>query len=99
QHVLIDEFQDTDPLQAEIVWRITGNPTSDDWRTWPSRTGARFVVGDPKQSIYRFRGADASTYAQLTESLTADAASMSVELNTNFRSRAGILSTVNHTFS
>ncbi len=99
QHVLIDEFQDTDPLQAEIVWRITGDPKGDDWRTWPSRTGARFVVGDPKQSIYRFRGADAATYAQLTESLTADAASMSVELNTNFRSRAGILSTVNSTFS
>lgn len=99
QHVLIDEFQDTDPLQAEIVWRITGVPSDADWRQWPSRTGARFVVGDPKQSIYRFRGADAATYALLTQSLSVGAGSMTVELNTNFRSRANILQTVNQTFA
>lgn len=99
QHVLIDEFQDTDPLQAEIYWRLTGVPSGDDWRTWPSRTGSRFVVGDPKQSIYRFRGADASTYAALTDSLRADANSRTLELNTNFRSRAPILHAVNETFA
>lgn len=98
QHVLIDEFQDTDPLQAEIVWRITGQPSEADWRTWPSRPGSRFVVGDPKQSIYRFRGADASTYAQLTQSLNSDPGSKALELSTNFRSVSTVLTTVNATF-
>lgn len=98
RHVLIDEFQDTDPLQAEIVWRITGRPTGDDWRTWPSQPGSRFVVGDPKQSIYRFRGADAATYAQLTQSLNSDPGSRALELTTNFRSVSTVLNTVNATF-
>ncbi|MFA5550825.1 MAG: UvrD-helicase domain-containing protein [Trueperaceae bacterium] len=97
-NVLIDEFQDTDPKQAEIVWRLTGVPTEGDWRDWPSRTAARFVVGDPKQSIYRFRGADAATYAHLVSSLEADPHSLSLELNTNFRSRPEIINTVNSTF-
>ena len=61
--ILVDEFQDTDPLQAEMIVRLCaidgGEP---DWRRAKLRPGALFVVGDPKQSIYRFRRADITMY-------------------------------------
>ncbi len=98
RYVLVDEFQDTDPLQAEIVWRLTGEPTAADWRQWPSRPGARFVVGDPNQSIYRFRGADAATYAALRDGLAHDAGSTTLRLTTNFRSVPGVLTNANLSF-
>lgn len=61
--VLVDEFQDTDPLQAEILLLLTSEPEGgNDWRTVVPRPGALFVVGDPKQSIYRFRRADIALY-------------------------------------
>ena len=63
QRVLVDEFQDTDPLQAEILLLLASDPeTGNDWRTVTPRPGALFVVGDPKQSIYRFRRADIALY-------------------------------------
>lgn len=99
RHVLIDEFQDTDPKQAEIVWRLTGIPDGDDWRRWRTRGGSRFVVGDPKQSIYRFRGADALTYRELSETLRGDPGAKKLSLTTNFRSLSGILSLVNDSFA
>ena len=61
--ILVDEFQDTDPLQAEILLLLASDPeTGDDWRRVEPRPGALFVVGDPKQSIYRFRRADIALY-------------------------------------
>ena len=70
-HVLVDEFQDTDPLQTEIFWRLCGEPVDggDDWTRFQIRSGALFLVGDPKQAIYRFRGADVGAY--VTEVLSA----------------------------
>ena len=63
QRVLVDEFQDTDPLQAEILLLLASDAeTGSDWRTVRPRPGALFVVGDPKQSIYRFRRADIALY-------------------------------------
>ena len=63
QRVLVDEFQDTDPLQAEILLLLASDPeTGNDWRAVTPRPGALFVVGDPKQSIYRFRRADIALY-------------------------------------
>lgn len=99
RYVLVDEFQDTDPLQAEIVWRLTGEPNGTDWRAWPSRPGARFVVGDPNQSIYRFRGADPATYAALKEGLAQDPGSLTVALTTNFRSVPDVLANANLSFA
>ncbi len=61
--ILVDEFQDTDPLQAEILMLLASDPSQgNDWRRVVPRPGALFVVGDPKQSIYRFRRADIALY-------------------------------------
>jgi ATP-dependent helicase/nuclease subunit A len=66
--LLVDEFQDTDPLQAEILFYLTGEETEGKrWRKLVPRSGSLFIVGDPKQSIYRFRRADISTYIEVRE--------------------------------
>jgi ATP-dependent helicase/nuclease subunit A len=63
RRLLVDEFQDTDPLQAEICFLLASDPAEgNDWRRVRPRPGGLFVVGDPKQSIYRFRRADLRTY-------------------------------------
>jgi ATP-dependent helicase/nuclease subunit A len=67
-HLLVDEFQDTDPIQAEVCFLLAADPDSGgDWRTVELRPGALFVVGDPKQSIYRFRRASFDTYRAVKE--------------------------------
>ena len=68
RYLLVDEFQDTDPLQAEIVFYLCERePAAADWREVVLRPGKLFVVGDPKQSIYRFRRADIAMYDQVKE--------------------------------
>ena len=65
RHVLVDEFQDTDPLQIDILWRLCGEARNEATLTPLARAlrpGALFLVGDPKQAIYRFRGADVNAY-------------------------------------
>lgn len=101
-HVLVDEFQDTDPLQAEIFWRLCGDPTPggnpSDWQTYRIRAGALFLVGDPKQAIYRFRGADVGAYVRARDAIRAHRAQDLLSTSTNFRSCAGILAFVNERF-
>lgn len=99
-HVLVDEFQDTDPLQSEIFWRLCGDPVEDeqDWTTFRIRPGALFLVGDPKQAIYRFRGADVSAYVAARDAFRAQDPTSILSISTNFRSRAPILSYVNERF-
>jgi len=87
--LLVDEFQDTDPLQAEILLLLASDPESgDDWRTVVPRPGAPCVVGAPKQSIYRFRRADIALY-QLVKERFEDFGDVLV-LEANFRSLGGI---------
>ena len=102
RHVLVDEFQDTDPLQTEIFWRLCGEPPTDgddgDWTAFVLRPGALFLVGDPKQAIYRFRGADIAAYVTAREAFRAQAAEGVLSIATNFRSCAPIMDYVNARF-
>ena len=102
RHVLVDEFQDTDPLQTEIFWRLCGEPPgygdAGDWTEFAPRPGALFLVGDPKQAIYRFRGADIAAYVRARETFRAGDADAVLSIDTNFRSRAPIMEYVNARF-
>jgi len=98
QTILVDEFQDTDPIQAEIIFYLTGEQLEeDDWRKLVPRTGSLFIVGDPQQSIYHFRRADITVYKQV-KSLIAKNKGMITELNANFRSLHSIGQFVNPLF-
>jgi ATP-dependent exoDNAse (exonuclease V) beta subunit len=99
-HVLVDEFQDTDPLQIEIFWRLCGEPTAGetDFTQFRIRPGSLFLVGDPKQAIYRFRGADVGAYVQARDAFRAQVPDSLLSICTNFRSRASILTFVNERF-
>ncbi|WP_422101533.1 exodeoxyribonuclease V subunit beta [Vreelandella sp.] len=84
---LIDEFQDTDPIQYRIfnaVYEVAN----------PRRDAAMLLIGDPKQAIYAFRGADIFTYLTARE----DTAGRHVTLGTNFRSSRAMVEAVNHCF-
>jgi ATP-dependent helicase/nuclease subunit A len=87
-HLLVDEFQDTDPIQVEIVRLIAGG-----------RRGALVVVGDPKQSIYRFRRAEVSLFSDLSREAASRPGFGVLHLTQNFRSRPGILAFANRVFS
>jgi ATP-dependent helicase/nuclease subunit A len=85
RHLLVDEFQDTDPIQAEICFLLASDPAEGvDWRRVTLRPGALFVVGDPKQSIYRFRRADIQTYEMVKRRMAEQGAVL--RLISNFRS-------------
>ena len=139
RYVLIDEFQDTDPIQAELLFLLASEPKErhrngvsrptggqreptddpqpstdgqqrpghrrpqaddiphpDDWRAVIPRPGALFVVGDPKQSIYRFRRADIAVYNQVRARFREFGAVL--RLITNFRSRQTVADLVNEVF-
>lgn len=100
RYVLVDEFQDTDPLQTEILWRLCGDPPEPgaSWRQFRIRPGALFLVGDPKQAIYRFRGADVMAYVEARAAFHAQDGESLLSISTNFRSRASILTFVNERF-
>jgi exodeoxyribonuclease V beta subunit len=83
QAALIDEFQDTDPLQYAIFQKIFGHPETP-----------LYLIGDPKQAIYSFRGADVHAYLQ-----AARACPSRYTLATNFRSVPSLLKAVNQLFS
>jgi exodeoxyribonuclease V beta subunit len=83
---LIDEFQDTDPVQWDIFHRV--------WNASPDPTGGLMIVGDPKQAIYGFRGADVHTYLRARDELVA-AGAAKVVLDVNRRSSAALVDAVN----
>ena len=99
RHVLVDEFQDTDPVQIDILWRLCGEPPKDgnpDPLARIPRAGALFLVGDPKQAIYRFRGADVNAYLGAREAIGKPGV---LEIVANFRSVEPILTFVNDKFA
>ena len=98
--VLVDEFQDTDPLQCEILWRLCAEHADParPWSEWRLRPGALFLVGDPKQAIYRFRGADVGSYVSARTRLVAADRACRLVIGQNFRSYTSILEWVNRHF-
>jgi ATP-dependent exoDNAse (exonuclease V) beta subunit len=98
RHVFVDEFQDTDPIQAEILFRIAAEGRASRWQDSVLRDGALFVVGDPKQSIYRFRGADVGSYGEARSAIARRWPDNIVQITANFRSRPAILNHINHCF-
>ncbi|HEY5663564.1 MAG TPA: UvrD-helicase domain-containing protein [Ilumatobacter sp.] len=101
RRILLDEFQDTDPIQLEIAVRLASDPydpaqapDTGDWTLLRPLAGRLFIVGDPKQSIYRFRRADIAQYMQAAGQIGAATATLS----SNFRSSGPVLDWVNHVF-
>jgi ATP-dependent exoDNAse (exonuclease V) beta subunit len=98
-HIFIDEFQDTDPLQAEILLLLASDdPAVRDWRQVTPVPGKLFIVGDPKQSIYRFRRADVGIYQEVKKQLSKRGALL-VNLTTSFRAVPSIQNMVNAAFA
>ncbi|HTY41927.1 MAG TPA: UvrD-helicase domain-containing protein [Thermoanaerobaculia bacterium] len=96
--ILVDEFQDTDPIQAELLFYLTGEDSEEsDWKKLRPAPGSLFVVGDPKQSIYRFRRADIQTY-QTVRRLIEQSGGKIVTLSTNFRSSRALCDWNNRVF-
>jgi ATP-dependent helicase/nuclease subunit A len=97
-HFFVDEFQDTDPLQVEILLLLAaGDRGQSDWRQVDPVPGKLFVVGDPKQSIYRFRRADVALYEEAKRLLLARGARL-MRLTASFRARPSIQAIVNSAF-
>jgi ATP-dependent exoDNAse (exonuclease V) beta subunit len=98
-HLFVDEFQDTDPLQAEILLLLAADdPAVQDWRLVRPVGGKLFLVGDPKQSIYRFRRADVALYERVKRQLVA-AGAAPVDLSVSFRAVPEIQEMVNAAFA
>jgi CRISPR-associated exonuclease Cas4 len=99
RHILVDEFQDTDPMQAEILFRIAADDMAPRWQDGRVRAGALFAVGDPKQSVYRFRRADIACYVEARAAFERRWPGSVLRLAANFRSRPGIIQHVNLCFA
>jgi ATP-dependent helicase/nuclease subunit A len=94
-YLLVDEFQDTDPVQAEIVFLLTASEDDiSDWTRAHPAPGSLFLVGDDKQSIYRFRRADVQVFRQACD-LIETGGGETVRFVTNFRSESRICDWVN----
>lgn len=96
--LFVDEFQDTDPLQAEIVFLLSGpvGETTPDWTAVRPVPGRLFIVGDPKQSIFRFRRADLRVYGEAVQRFADDEC---FTITTNFRSNRRLIEGFDALFS
>jgi ATP-dependent exoDNAse (exonuclease V) beta subunit len=91
QHLLVDEFQDTSIAQFELIERLVDGWGPDDGRSL-------FLVGDPMQSIYRFREADVSLFVDTAAAGRLGSVPLeSLQLTTNFRAQAGLIEWLNDT--
>src|SRR5690606_19039443 len=99
RHLLIDEFQDIDPIQVDLAVLIASTDHVEpgaQWHEVATREGHLFFVGDPKQSIYRFRRADISLFLRAAERFGDGG--RRVSLTTNFRTGRSIVELVNEVF-
>ena len=95
---LIDEFQDTNPMQAEVFFYLSSEKPVSKWYECKPRPGSLFIVGDPKQSIYRFRSADVASFLRVKK-LFEDGVGDTLELSRNFRSKKCLCEFYNTVFS
>jgi ATP-dependent helicase/nuclease subunit A len=96
--LFVDEFQDTDPIQAEVIFLLAAEPSPERaWARVALRPGALFIVGDPKQSIYRFRRADIDTYLAVGRRIEETGGQI-VSLTTSFRSVPALCNWANTAF-
>ena len=93
----VDEYQDTDPIQTDILFAITADRYDPDWHKCMPRPGSLFLVGDPKQGIYRFRGADISLWQEAENVMKATGGEI-IYLYKNFRSTDEICDAVTKVF-
>ena len=91
-HLYVDEFQDTDDIQCDMIWKLAEKEPGI------LRDNCLFVVGDPKQSIYRFRGAQVELFYEIRERMERSSNASVISLENNFRSDASIIRWVNRTF-
>lgn len=99
RYILVDEFQDTDRTQNEILFSIAATEERPaHWEAAQLRPGALFLVGDPKQAIYRFRGADIEAYELCRRLIEGQDRGAVIEVTANFRSQSPIIHHVNACF-
>ncbi len=97
-HILVDEFQDTDPVQAEVILYLTSEEKGEKaWNELTVKSGSLFIVGDPKQSIYRFRRADIDTYNEVKRIIEKSGGAV-IPLTVNFRSLPAVCDWLNPVF-
>lgn len=89
RYILVDEFQDTDAIQSDIIWRMAGKENAKE---------RLFIVGDPKQSIYLFRNVDVSMFKDFQGRIDGLLGGRSIHLDTNYRSSPQVIDFVNHVF-
>ena len=93
----VDEYQDTDPIQTDILFAITADQYDPDWHKCKPRPGSLFLVGDSKQGIYRFRGADISLWQEAEDVMKATGGEI-IYLYKNFRSTTEVCDAVTKVF-
>lgn len=96
-YFLIDEFQDTNPMQAEVFFYLSSESPVEKWSACVPRPGSLFIVGDPKQSIYRFRSADVTSFFNVKK-LFEENGDEALYLSKNFRSTRQLCSYFNTVF-
>lgn len=93
RYIMVDEFQDTNPTQEALIRLLIGGAADA-----PLAGHRLFIVGDPKQSIYRFRGADVTVFKRMCDEIKANGGE-EIIMDTNFRSRGKVVEFVNHFFA
>ena len=97
RYLLVDEFQDTDPLQVDLLFLLAEEePLAASWQEASPVAGKLFLVGDPKQSIYRFRRADIEIYQAARDKMLQQG--QQLEISQNFRTLPALIEWVNRSF-